>query len=127
MQRSLVKLWLRYWIKKYREPKRWGRRPSLWRVYYRSKTFHIWFRGQNLDTLKQYIEHNRETVKYFLRGIYDSDGNNYKCRRIFLVNSNLKLLKYTQYLLKKYFDIRATGPYIQKKGWKHNDEEWREV
>jgi len=97
--------------KKYKKPY-WSRSHNRWRVYYRSKAFYTWYRRQDLDTLKQYIEHNRETVANFLRGFYDSDGNNYRYKHIFLYNSNLKLLRYTQYLLKKYFSIKATGPYL---------------
>jgi len=97
--------------KRFRKP-HWSESHNRWRIYYRSKAFYTWYRRQDLDTLKQYIEHNRETVANFLRGFYDSDGNNYRYKHIFLYNSNLKLLRYTQYLLKKYFSIKATGPYL---------------
>jgi len=98
--------------KRFRKPKRWGRSHNLWRVYYRSKAFYQWFREQNLNTLKQYIEYDRGAVKHFLRGLYDSEGYNYRCRKIFLYNNDLKLLNYIQQLLKKYFGIRAIGPYL---------------
>ena len=32
--------------------------------------------------------------------------------KIFLINSNLGLLRYTQYLLRYYFNIKAIGPYL---------------
>jgi len=54
-------------------------------------------------------------VKYYLRGLYDSEGNNYKNKLIQLSNTEEKLLEYVQYLLKKYFNIVATGPYLNKK------------
>ena len=101
--------------KNFKIPRRWRRRPDFWRVYYQSKAFHQWFKEQTLDTLKPYIEYNRDTVKYFLRGIYDSEGCNYRCKQIFLSNNDLKLLSYIQYLLKKYFSIKATGPYLNVK------------
>jgi len=98
--------------KEYRKPI-WSRSHNLWRVYYSSKAFHIWFRKQDLEKLKQYIEYDKDTVKYFLRGIYDSEGSNYRCRWISLVNNNLELLHYVQYLLKKYFGIKTIGPYLK--------------
>ena len=87
---------------------------------YCSKAFYIWYKQQKLETLKQYIEHNRDTVANFLCGLYDSDGghNKYKKRRssqIYLYNNSSKLLKYTQHLLRKYFGIIARGPYLHVK------------
>ena len=98
--------------KKFKSPRRLLRRPDIWRVRYYSKAFHTWFKRQTLDTLKPYIEYNMDTVKHFLRGLYDSEGYNYKCRRILLYNSDQELLKYTQYLLKRYFNIKAIRPYL---------------
>ena len=95
------------------KPPKWHRRLNTWRVRYYPKAFYKWFKEQSkehsLDTL---IEHDKDTVKYFLRGLYDSEGSNYKSKKILLYNSDQELLKYTQYLLKKYFNIRATGPYL---------------
>jgi len=91
---------------------RWSKTHNRWRVYYRSKAFHNWFKRQNLETLKQYIEDSKETVVSFLRGLYDSDGYNKRCRQIFLYNNNINILKYVQYLLRKYYNIIATGPYL---------------
>jgi hypothetical protein len=70
-----------------------------------------------LASLKLYIEYSRDTVANFLRGLYDSDGGHYKYKkysRIHRSNSNKDLLWYVQYLLRKYFDINATGPYQNK-------------
>jgi len=99
--------------KRYKKPT-WSR-SNTWRVYYSSKAFYTWFKRQSLETLKKYIEYNKDIVKYFLQGLYDSEGSNYRCRGVFLCNSDLDLLRYIQYLLKKYFDIRATGPYLHKR------------
>jgi len=93
----------------------WSENHSRWRIFYYSKAFHRWYRKQTLETLKSYIEYNKDTVKLFLRGIYDSEGYNYKCKQIFLANSNPEILNYIQYLLKKYFNIKTTGPYLIKK------------
>lgn len=100
--------------KPYREPEWTGWRRG-WKVYYSSKAFYTWYKKQNLKTLKPYIEHNKETVKNFLQGLYDSDGSNYRCVRVELFNSNLELLIYVKHLLKKYFNITARGPYLKTK------------
>ena len=60
-------------------------------------------------------------MAYFLRELYDSDGNHckYKKRRfsqIHLYNNDKDLLRYVQHLLEKHFDIITTGPYINE-GW----------
>ncbi len=83
-----------------------------WEVTYSSIAFYTWYKNQALETSKPYIEHNKGTAKQFLRGLYDSEGCNYRCRRISLYNNDVELLKYVQYLLKKYFDIIAIGPHL---------------
>ncbi len=94
----------------------WNKSNNAWEVTYYSKAFHVWYKEQNLDTLKPYIEYSRETVANFLRGLYDSDGNHYiykeRYNQIHLYNNNLKLLKYVRHLLEKYFNIHTTGPYL---------------
>gem|GEM_PF-3749239 len=54
-------------------------------------------------------------MKYYLRGLYDSEGNNYRNKLIQLSNTKEKLLEYVQHLLKEYFNIVTTGPYLNKK------------
>jgi len=102
--------------KKYMKPVIWkkGRR-NLIRVYYRSKAFYMWYKKQNLESLKQYIEYSKETLVNFLRGLYDSEGTNYRCKQIYLSNNDIDLLEYVQHLLRKYFSIKATGPYLKTK------------
>ena len=95
----------------------WDESNNRWQVKYYSKAFYIWFKRQNLETLKPFIEHNKLTIANFLRGLYDSEGSHYvckkrKCSRIDLSNDDLKLLKYVQYLLKKHFNITTRGPYL---------------
>ncbi len=98
----------------------WSKNHNRWRIYYRSKTFYIWYWKQTLETLKPFMEYNMETIKHFLRGLYDSDGSNYRCRQIFLSNNDIEMLHYVQYLLKKHFNIVATGPYlVTRAGWIH--------
>ncbi len=99
------------------------------KVTYYSKAFYDWFKQQTLETLETYVEHDKNTVAYFLRGLYDSDGGHYvynSNHQIRLYNNNLKLLKYVQYLLKKYFGIVATGPYIHSKAGSRHPKGERE-
>ncbi len=84
-------------------------------MIYTSKAFYTWYKQQNLESLKPYIEYNKDTVASFLRGLYDSEGCNYRYSHIHLSNNNKDLLKYVQYLLKIYFNIITTGPYLAKK------------
>ena len=93
----------------------WDNSNNVWVAEYYSKAFYIWYKQQNLDTLKPYIEHSKDTVANFLRGLYDSEGCNYRYSQIHLGNNNKDLLRYVQHLLKKYFNIHATGPYINTK------------
>ncbi|PCN50559.1 hypothetical protein B6U99_03750 [Candidatus Geothermarchaeota archaeon ex4572_27] len=94
---------------------------DLWAVSYGSKAFYSWYkplhdavvRG-NVDALKQYVEveHNKEIVRKFLRGLFDSDGSHYcrplspgKLSYIRFYNTNKVLVLYVQYLLQRYFSI----------------------
>jgi len=98
----------------YHKP-RWNEKEKEWRVVYQSKAFYKWYKRckeQGLQGFKEYIEYNIETVRYYLKGLFDSDGSNKRNKRIFLYNSNKELLEYIQHLLKKYFDVKATGPYL---------------
>ncbi len=111
--------------KKYVKPK-WNKIENRWVAIYFSKAFYTWYKQQNLDTLKPYIEYSRETVANFLRGLYDSDGGHYiykkkRYSRIHLSNNNKDLLRYVQHLLEKYFGINATGPYISTKAGTENE------
>ena len=101
--------------KKFKKPK-WKKSEKLWRVYYRSKAFCTWFKNQNLETLKPYIEYDIETVKAFLKAIYNSEGSNIGCKTISLSNTDIKLLKYVQELLRKYFSIITRLYPVTKKG-----------
>jgi len=105
--RNMAKLLNKRYVKS-----RWHKSLNRWIVVYSSKAFYHWFREQTLETLKQYIEYSDETVASFLRGLYDSEGTNYRCKRIWLYNNDKDLLHYVQHLLKKYFNIVARGPYL---------------
>jgi len=97
----------------------WDEKEKEWRVVYKSKAFYTWYKKsekQGLQGFKKYIEHDIETVRYYLKGLYDSEGSNYRNKYIYLYNSKKELLKYVQYLLRKYFDVVATGPYLKEDG-----------
>jgi len=103
--------------RKYIEPW-WDEKERAWRVEYKSKAFYEWYKKiekQGLQGFKEYIEYSKETVRYYLRGLFDSEGNNNGNKQIRLTNTNKELLEYVQYLLGKYFDIVATGPYLVEK------------
>ena len=114
--------------KRYRMPK-WNEKKQYWHVFYDSTAFYEWavklkseVEKQNLEILKQYIEHSKETVKYFLRGLFDAEGSNSQCKLVSLSNSNKALLEYVKYLLKRYFSITAGGPHLNTKAGKVNNK-----
>jgi len=82
--------------RKYIEP-RWIEKEMVWRVEYRSKAFYLWYKRtekKGLQGFKPFIEHDTETVRHYLRGLYDSEGSNNGNKRVRLSNSKKKLLKY---------------------------------
>jgi len=71
----------------------WSEKEKEWWVVYRSKAFYEWYKKcekQGLQGFKPYIEHDIETVRYYLKGLFDSDGYNYKNKRIFFLTATLK-------------------------------------
>jgi len=103
--------------RKYIEPW-WNKKEKKWQIEYRSKAFYQWYKRceeKGLEGFKPYIEHDTEMIRYYLKGLFDSEGCNYRNKRIKLSNSNIELLEYVQYLLKKYYNIISTGPYLQRK------------
>jgi len=96
----------------------WSKRDKAWCAAYDSKAFYLWYKEaerEGLEGFKEYIEYNKETVRYYLRGLFDSEGNNYRNKLIRLYNTNKGLLEYVQYLLEKYFNVKATEPYLVHK------------
>jgi len=64
---------------KYHKPY-WNEKRKVWCVKYHSEAFYTWYKKaeeQDLEEFKPFIEYDKETVKYYLRGLYDSDGYNY--------------------------------------------------
>jgi intein-encoded DNA endonuclease-like protein len=83
------------------------------------------FLNRPLEELRPYIEHCKDCVASFLRALFDAEGSIYvkiregkKQRMLRLYNTNKELLIYAKYLLKKYFDIDATGPHLTRKSGK---------
>jgi len=64
--------------------------------------------------LKPYIEHRKDCVAAFLRAFFDGEGSVCE-RRLTVYNADKQLLIYIKGLLKRYFDIDATGPHINVK------------
>jgi intein-encoded DNA endonuclease-like protein len=74
------------------------------------------FLDKSLEELKPCIEHCKECVSAFLRALFDGEGSmDEHNRELVLYNTNKELLIYAKYLLKKYFDIDTTGPYLKTK------------
>jgi intein-encoded DNA endonuclease-like protein len=95
----------------------WDKDLKLWTVIGCSIQLYK-FLDKPLEELKTYIEYSKETVVSFLRALFDGDGSIYvrirggRKRILWLYNTNKEILIYVQYLLKKYFDIDATGPHL---------------
>ena len=87
---------------------------NIYRITYESRAFYNWWTQQTLQTLKPYIEHNKETITAYLRGFFDSEGSNSGNQIIVVYNSNTEILKYMKDLLSKYFGIVASGPLLSK-------------
>jgi len=66
----------------------------------------------DLNRIKKHIEHCPRCVAAFIRGFFDSEGCVDKNGYLTVYNSNYEVLVYIQRLLKKYFDIEATGPLL---------------
>jgi intein-encoded DNA endonuclease-like protein len=78
------------------------------------------FLNRTLKELKPIIEHDEKCVSAFLQALFDGEGTIYikikgkkRRRGLYLFNTNKKLLIYAKYLLRKYFSIEATGPYLK--------------
>jgi DNA endonuclease len=73
------------------------------------------FLSQNLSGLYAFIEHDKACVAAFLKGFFDSEGSVDLEGHLTGSNTDLKLLRYVQRLLREYFGIQATGPHPGKK------------
>jgi intein-encoded DNA endonuclease-like protein len=91
----------------------WNESSKQWVVVGRSFLLYK-FLNKPLEELKLFIEHSKDCVGAFLQAMFDGDGSIHKYRRILkLHNTNKELLSYVQYLLRKYFNINATGPHLE--------------
>ncbi|MEM2555213.1 MAG: LAGLIDADG family homing endonuclease [Nitrososphaerota archaeon] len=92
----------------------WSENRKLWVIEVCSILLYK-FLNRPLEELKPYIEYSKETVASFLKALFDGEGSIYK-RVLMLYNTNIELLNYAKYLLKKFFDIDTTGPNLATKG-----------
>ncbi|MEM2554607.1 MAG: LAGLIDADG family homing endonuclease [Nitrososphaerota archaeon] len=93
----------------------WSRKQKLWVVEGYSILLYK-FLDRPFEELKPYIEHSKKTISAFIRALFDGEGSMRKYKRqLELYNTNKELLSYTQYLLKRCFDIDTTGPYLASK------------
>jgi intein-encoded DNA endonuclease-like protein len=110
-----------------------GRRPTRPRyvkssgryvVEAESKTLYVLLKKPvDLERLKKYIEHCERCMAALLRGFADSEGSVNKRGYIFILNTDLRLLTYIMYLLRR-FNIESTGPIIHiRRGTIINDPE----
>ena len=70
---------------------------------------------QDVQQLREFIEHDKECVAAFLRGFFDSEGSVDTEGRLTASNTDLELLRYVQDLLDRFFGIQTTGPHPGKK------------
>jgi intein-encoded DNA endonuclease-like protein len=70
---------------------------------------------QDVQQLREFVEHDKECVAAFLRGFFDSEGCIDTNGRLSASNSNVALLKYIQCLLQGRFGIETTGPRLGTK------------
>ncbi|MEM3406631.1 MAG: LAGLIDADG family homing endonuclease [Nitrososphaerota archaeon] len=105
-------------VLKRREPYKpfWNEKEKKWIVEGCSIRLYK-FLDKPLEELKPYIEYSKDCVSAFLRALFDGEGSIHG-RILELHNTNIELLNYAKYLLKKYFDIDATGPYLVRKSGK---------
>jgi len=98
-----------------RKPYAIQRRRERWIVEAGSILLYNFLR-QPLRKLMPYIEHCKDCAATFLGAFFDGEGS-IRGRQLTVYNTNKQLLIYIKSLLKKYFDIDATGPHIgMKKG-----------
>jgi intein-encoded DNA endonuclease-like protein len=82
----------------------------------RSKTLYELLRKPvDLKRIKPYVEHCPKCAAAFLRGLFDSEGHISERGYITIHNTDYEVLVYAQKLLWRYFGIKATGPWPDKK------------
>lgn len=73
------------------------------------------FLSQRFETLKVFVEHDRECAAAFIKGFFDSEGCVEVSGKLTASNNDLALLRYVQKLLNRFFRIDTTGPHLGKK------------
>jgi intein-encoded DNA endonuclease-like protein len=92
---------------------------STGRYYYtqvKSKTlYELLKKPVDLERLRKYIEHCNKCSAAFLRGFFDSEGSITEVGSIYLANTDYRLLKYVQSLLRR-FEIVTTMYLAHQRG-----------
>ena len=70
------------------------------------------FLVQRLDDKKTFIEHDEKCAGAFVKGFYDSECCMEVSGALKCYNNDLSLLRYVQKLLREFFGIGTTGPYL---------------
>lgn len=84
--------------KAYKKPRKLN--DGRWEIRYSSAAFYEWWRKQNLETFRKYIEESEETMKAFARGFMDGEASSSgSC--ISVTNTNLEILRYLKKVLEK--------------------------
>lgn len=88
----------------------WNDYMNLWYVNPCSKQLYMLLKGKDIDKVRPFIEHCSDCVHAFIRGLADAEGwvdiHIRKCR-IYIVNTDRRLMEYTADLLKR-LGIHAT-------------------
>ncbi len=81
-------------------------------VYVRSRAlYQLLQKPIDIDRIRRFIEHCEDCKRSFLRGFYDSEGSVDNEGKIRCLNTDTRLLRYVQKLL-KLLGIETTGPKI---------------
>lgn len=73
------------------------------------------FLSQALEDKKRFIEHDKRCVAAFIRGFFDSEGCMQVSGGLTASNNDMRLLRYVQELLERFFDVKTTGPHLTTK------------
>ena len=84
--------------KPYKKPRKLN--DGRWEIRYSSAAFYEWWKKQNLETFRKYIEESEETMKAFARGFMDGEASS-SGSSISVANTNLEILKYLKKVLEK--------------------------
>ncbi len=98
-----------------RSPKKPRYKSGKYAIEVKSQTlYELLKKPVDLNRLIQYIEHCENCMAAFLRGFFDSEGSVNEKGYMYLINTDLRLLKYVKHLLQR-LGIGTTGPRLHKR------------